>query len=1238
MAGAIGYATVQLIPSFEGLEKAASGPLDRAMTPAAESAGRKSGGIFGNGFMTTVAHVMVAAGLYQIGQSIAHGIGQGIATGLKTASFMQEAQISFETLLGSGGKAEQMLTGLSKFAAKTPFELTGTVQATQQLLGAGAAAKDVIPTLTALGDTEAAMGGSQDQLSHTMLAWTQIMTRGKLDTQDLLQISNSGIPIWKELAKAVHKPVGSIQDLVASGKLAADTTLPKLQAQLEKDYGGSMAKQAKTLAGVWSTVKDVISQSLGKAFMPLAPILARTLPGAADATGKAILGMSKGIGSTVKFFGKIGDTLKSAFGPTLGIAFQSIGNALKPLGDLLVTVFKSFTPDLARIAPAVSPLSLAFKAIVPSLTPLAQMFSDLATNLIPVLVPLFDEFARVAGQIVGVFSQVGAVLSGALTSALQQFAPMFGQAAQAVGELLQPLYQVITTILPDLIALITGPAMGAFRMLVNTGLKLAVSLFKQLMPVVVQVIHALMPLAATIMTTLGPALMQIVRSLLPPLMALFRAYVPIVLQVASVFGKVAVILAQTLIPIVKALIPVFTVVIKAVVAAVKPLITILQGVIEFVTGVLTGNWKMAWQGIRKVLEGAWKFILAVLKGAWDILKSLFTAGLKIVASLWTAGWKILGVALKAAWGLLKGIVRGGLTAVVGILRGIGGFVKDALKGAGSWLVSAGRNIVQGLMHGISSLASTVGHFFLNLLPGWIRKPFEAALGIHSPSRVFFAYGVNIVQGLVNGISAMAGAATARSKKLADALTKPVADAIGKIGQGPASPAFDVATVGITRINAQIKTAATALQTAIKRGLSAVDARPLAAKIMAAAKLAQSQLKNLRAKINTTDLKAISKSLTGSVEDMQSAFSQIITDMKRAGVASQIIKAMTVQEKALTTAMTAQAAVTDKLSTAQDNLNALMDSYHQQVDSVTSSIQDYANITTMGALGDGGAVSLQTMIDQYTQAAASAQTFATDIATLKGRGLNSGIINQLVSAGPGQAMQQVQALMTASAAQIGQINTVAGQVLATGNQLGTTSADNMYAAGIKAAQRLVDGLKSQQDGLVKTIATLSKGTQVLTEKGMQTQGVKAAEGLIKGLQSKQGSLISAITAIGKSMINAFKAQFKIHSPSRLMADEIGAPIVQGIAQGMLASTGDLTDAANHVSPYAVPPLPSQPVGGSASASSDGTLVGALLAEVRALKTAVITASASNADAIGQSLEDTERTRLVHLRAGYGNHGL
>jgi len=78
--------------------------------------------------------------------------------GLKTASSLEQAQIGFTTMLGSAEKAQTFIAQMTDFAKKTPFEFTDVQTAASQLLAFGFASKDVLPTLTAVGDAAAGLG------------------------------------------------------------------------------------------------------------------------------------------------------------------------------------------------------------------------------------------------------------------------------------------------------------------------------------------------------------------------------------------------------------------------------------------------------------------------------------------------------------------------------------------------------------------------------------------------------------------------------------------------------------------------------------------------------------------------------------------------------------------------------------------------------------------------------------------------------------------------------------------------------------------------------------------------------------------------------------------------------------------------------------------------------------------------------------------------------------------------
>src|SRR5829696_62420 len=212
--------------------------------------------------------------------------------GIQAAASMEQAEISFTHLLGSGQRARTFLADLNRFAAETPFELPGLVASSRQLLGAGQAAKDIIPILTAVGNATGALGLQQDQFERIMLATTQAMNKGRVQGEELMQMQEAGLPVTALLAKALGVTGKQLGEMTQRGEVASDVALPKLFAQMQKDYGGSMIKQSRTLNGLWSTFVDTLRNSLREGFEPLIPIIKNILPDAARTLESVIRSIS----------------------------------------------------------------------------------------------------------------------------------------------------------------------------------------------------------------------------------------------------------------------------------------------------------------------------------------------------------------------------------------------------------------------------------------------------------------------------------------------------------------------------------------------------------------------------------------------------------------------------------------------------------------------------------------------------------------------------------------------------------------------------------------------------------------------------------------------------------------------------------------------------------------------------------------------------------------------------------
>lgn len=181
---------------------------------------------------------------------------------LSTASAAETTEISFTTMLGSAEAAEQMMGDLADFAAHTPFELSGLQTATRQLLAYGFTAEDVIPMLTSVGDATAALGTGQAGIESVTRALGQMQTRGKVSAEEMLQLTEAGIPAWEYLAEAIGTDTAGAMQAVTDGAVSASEGIEAITSGMERDFGGMMESQSKTVAGLMSNLADAIQQPL----------------------------------------------------------------------------------------------------------------------------------------------------------------------------------------------------------------------------------------------------------------------------------------------------------------------------------------------------------------------------------------------------------------------------------------------------------------------------------------------------------------------------------------------------------------------------------------------------------------------------------------------------------------------------------------------------------------------------------------------------------------------------------------------------------------------------------------------------------------------------------------------------------------------------------------------------------------------------------------------------------------
>lgn len=190
---------------------------------------------------------------------------------------------------------------------------------------------------------------------------------------------------------------------------------------------------------------------------------------------------------------------------------------------------------------------------------------------------------------------------------------------------------------------------------------------------------------------------------------------------------------------------------------------------------------------RNIVKGAFAKVLTAVKAVWNWIKSNWPLLLAILAGpiglivlFMVKNWKKIKDTISTAWTNIKTAVSDGIGKVVEFVKGMPTKVLNSLKNFGSLLYNTGKDLIQGLLDGAGSLLSKIGSFFLDKLPAWIREPFKKALGIASPSKVFYGYGENLMDGLMNAIKNKKANVADSMKKVAEAIKDATTAALDKV--------------------------------------------------------------------------------------------------------------------------------------------------------------------------------------------------------------------------------------------------------------------------------------------------------------------------------------------------------------------------------------------------------------------------------------------------------------------------
>lgn len=378
----------------------------QAMPAQAKSAGDDSGRRFGSGFTTTAKSSVASFGsMFKasfLGNAASSAIGSGIGaiksgleSGFGRLQSIDQATAKLTGLGNSANTTKEILNNALASVKGTAYGMGDAATVAASMTASGIkSGQDLQKTLSLVADTATISGRSITDIGQI---FGSVAAKGKLQGDDLLQLTSSGVPVLQFLGKTMHKTSAEVSDLSSKGKIS----FADFQKAMQAGLGDSAKSSGDTFTGAMANVKAALGRLgasvMGGAFKQM-PGAFKGLIGQIDAMGPAAervgAKVSAGVGRAFDVIKGLYDLMAKgdftgSLGKALGIeedspvvgtllrlrqTFVDFGSSVKTAVQGVISAFGPMAAEAAKLAGGAALGALS--AVMKILTPLFRTLGD----------------------------------------------------------------------------------------------------------------------------------------------------------------------------------------------------------------------------------------------------------------------------------------------------------------------------------------------------------------------------------------------------------------------------------------------------------------------------------------------------------------------------------------------------------------------------------------------------------------------------------------------------------------------------------------------------------------------------------------------------------------------------------------------------------------------------------------------------------------------------------------------
>lgn len=442
---------------FDQAINKASGRIGSKATPAVSKLsssfdklgpGLKSAamGIAKVGFAMAGAAVIGAAALGAVGAKYA----------LDAAIFKQSTLTAFKTFTGSADAAGDLYNKVLAASDKFAVAPRDAMESVKGLLAAGFKMEQAMDVFAGATDLGKLTGGDTKALT-TVLG--QIKSKGKLQTEELMQLAESGglgmdkviaeIGKLKGIDTSVPEGLAKVQKMLEGGKVDSQTgilaAMNAIKGMTGKDLGGFAEQAGKSVGGLLERLKNMPQQWLlafdaSGAMGPLQNALGKLvdLVGPESAFAKSVIAT---MGRLATLLGSVFDSASSGGG------LESVVNGLASAFDIVATALEMAWPYLKALGGGL------FEGLSKTLGPLLSKLKGMGGAVNEETIQKWTSFGETVGKLIGGLVWLAGLLGGPVLDAFMSTVSWLGtwwgildSLATAVLDFLQPLIDLGTEI------------------------------------------------------------------------------------------------------------------------------------------------------------------------------------------------------------------------------------------------------------------------------------------------------------------------------------------------------------------------------------------------------------------------------------------------------------------------------------------------------------------------------------------------------------------------------------------------------------------------------------------------------------------------------------------------------------------------------------------------------------------------------------------------------------------------